>query len=185
MKTERDVVALLGLFVSRNNRKMERLELDLYLGGLNDIGWPKVYAALENLFKSTRGMPTIDEIREAAGNKTEKPVSDNELVQDAISRIRQAVSRYGMPNEGEAKRFVGDLGWAIVQRTGGWYAVCAPESYTEFDFLLKEAKQTGISILKAQNLGIDRPLTRDDTKPKLGSVASDTIKRLADAARLK
>lgn len=156
--------------------------LNFWFDALKDVPAQTIAGALKSLLKEPK-FPSLGQVLSACGIETEKPVSDNELVQDAVSRIETAVRRHGTPWPDAARKDVGEFGWEIVTRAGGWSAVCAPDSETQFAFLLKELKQTGLSILKAKNLGIDRPLMPSDTKPQLGSKADETIKRLIAATK--
>jgi hypothetical protein len=53
------------------------------------------------------------------------PTASNETVaNDAASRIFQAISKFGWTNPDGAREFVGELGWAVVRRFGGWQYVC-------------------------------------------------------------
>lgn len=40
------------------------------------------------------------------------------------SRVVEAISRFGWNNGAEARAYLGDTGWELVKRSGGWAYVC-------------------------------------------------------------
>lgn len=43
---------------------------------------------------------------------------------EAASRVIAAVHKYGWNNGGDAREFIGSLGWMAVERLGGWLVFC-------------------------------------------------------------
>lgn len=43
---------------------------------------------------------------------------------DASLKIIKSISKFGWPNHKDAKEFIGELGWAVVEAYGGWPNVC-------------------------------------------------------------
>ena len=43
---------------------------------------------------------------------------------EAASRIREAISKFGWCNSLPAREYIGELGWKVVERSGGWQYVC-------------------------------------------------------------
>lgn len=57
------------------------------------------------------------------------PYLDNSLSPDAMAnetaaRIRKAVSDIGWSQPEQARAYIGELGWAVVMRAGGWMYLC-------------------------------------------------------------
>lgn len=50
--------------------------------------------------------------------------SPDSLSNEIASKIRQAISEIGYVSPSRAKLFVGDIGWQVVQRSGGWQYLC-------------------------------------------------------------
>lgn len=44
---------------------------------------------------------------------------------EAANRILQAISKHGWNHATEARSFIGELGWLVVERQGGWENLCA------------------------------------------------------------
>lgn len=47
-----------------------------------------------------------------------------DLARDTALRIRQAITKFGWNKAGKAKEFIGEAGWNIVERFGGWMYLC-------------------------------------------------------------
>jgi hypothetical protein len=52
-----------------------------------------------------------------------QPSSDDEA-REAAARILSAVPKFGWSNRKEAQNYIGELGWAVVERQGGWVFIC-------------------------------------------------------------
>jgi len=75
--------------------------------------------------KPGRSFPSVNDVLSAMG-KT--PLSDDAQARDTVSKIVQAISTHGYNWPHRARAAVGEIGWAIVHRMGGWETVC--EDYT-------------------------------------------------------
>lgn len=51
-------------------------------------------------------------------------VDDDSLARESVSRIIEAVSKFGYSRGEEACSFVGSAGWETVKRYGGWRSLC-------------------------------------------------------------
>ncbi len=69
--------------------------------------------------KNTR-MPLPAQIRSVC----EPTVDDDSLAREAASRIVAAIRKFGWPSPNEAKEYIGELGWKVVERNGGWPPLC-------------------------------------------------------------
>lgn len=71
-------------------------------------------------------------------------------------RIREAVSKFGWPSPAKAKEHIGELGWSVVERMGGWSHICEnlgveiPESV-----FLAQARDAAESMHRLGGMGYD------------------------------
>lgn len=96
--------------------------LILYVQDVEDLVFTEVVQAMHTYRKNpkNRTVPLPAHIRDII----EPQIDDDTLAKDAAARIIHAVSKFGWNNQLEAKHFIGELGWSIVQRQGGWLHIC-------------------------------------------------------------
>lgn len=68
-----------------------------------------------------RQMPLPAQIRDMI----EPQETPEAAARDLASKISGAIVKFGHPNENLARNYIGEKGWAIVQRWGGWSYLCA------------------------------------------------------------
>lgn len=114
--------------------------------GLNDF--LKAYHSYKQDGKNTF-FPSPSQLRKYLSPE----IDDDTVAISTASKVVQAVSKFGWSNASDARAFVGELGWAGVQRFGGWMAVC--ENLGEsinlgtFQAQLREILKSEIKVQKA------------------------------------
>lgn len=102
--------------------------LRLYAEDVSDLPFDEVIRALVAYRKNpkNRFMPLPAQIRDLI-----EPVeSPEEMAREIAARIGGAIVKFGHPNEGEARIYIGPDGWNIVQRSGGWNHLCQNHGVT-------------------------------------------------------
>lgn len=96
--------------------------LKLQVEDLADLEFSQIVSALTKYRSDPKNnfWPRASKLREIIFPKQ----SIETLANEAASRIRQAISDYGWNDPQGAKKFIGDLGWNIVLRSGGWMYLC-------------------------------------------------------------
>lgn len=96
--------------------------LRMYADDLSDLRPESVIEAYTVYRRNpkNRTMPLPAQIREII----EPQVDDDTLAREAASRIVAAVPKFGYMQGQAAKSYVGELGWRVVDRYGGWQTVC-------------------------------------------------------------
>lgn len=100
--------------------------------------------------------PTPFQLRNYLENKP----SIDTLANETASRIRSAITKFGWPNPEGAKEYIGDLGWKIVERNGGWLSLCEnhglvlnPQTFHA------QSRDLAKSMIESAELGIfDQPI---------------------------
>lgn len=97
--------------------------LNLYASDLNDLALGEVLDAMSRLRRQPgrRTYPLPSDIREAVAPQEGSLLSQ---ANDIAGRISAAIGRYGYTQADRAKSFVGDLGWLVICRMGGWRSLC-------------------------------------------------------------
>ncbi len=96
--------------------------LQLFVEDLEDLPIKDVLCALKELRRDPKitRLPLPAVIRA----KLQPPQTDDDESREAAARIIAAIAKFGWPNSGHARAYIGELGWAVVQRQGGWTTVC-------------------------------------------------------------
>lgn len=139
-------------------REIPRMALKIMLDSVADLPASEIIKALENWAKTSKlnRHPLPGEVRELLSGELSVDAKANE----AANRIRQAIGDYGWCNPGEARDFIGELGWSVVIRCGGWAYVCENHG-SELNPLTfhAQARDSAKSILESAKLGqLNQPI---------------------------
>lgn len=76
-----------------------------------------------------------------------------DYAKDAASRIVAAVSEIGPYNSAAAQTYIGELGWLVVEREGGWANICRELSYENMGTLKAQWRELAISLYRRASAG--------------------------------
>ncbi len=162
--------------------ELESRQLEMYVGVLSQFPQEAVLKAgrdyVHNLKNTKFPIPPHSIMAEFLP----KEASPEHLAKEAAGRILQAVSKFGWPNPNEAQAFIGELGWRVVERFGGWSTVCANLGVSmSTDTFYAQARDLCRSTLELGAAGIhDQPIGLEAPK---GNVLS-LVQSLADKKKL-
>lgn len=123
MADRKTFVAKLTLVAEMCARQVSADLLVAYTTALEPIGFPALCAALDRIAMERNDrdpFPSIKTIRDLVA----PPVNTDHDAIEAANRIVQAIADFGYYQAEGAKRFIGELGWLVVQREGGWETLC-------------------------------------------------------------
>lgn len=87
-----------------------------------------------------------------------EPVDDDAQARDAAGRIVHAISKYGWCNVESARNYVGELGWAVVSKQGGWVNLCEASRTMNLETFQAQSRDLAKSQIKMARAGlIDTP----------------------------
>lgn len=163
-------------------RQLERSVVALMVSDLEDLDFEKVISAYSIYRRDGKNstFPLPGKIREMINPKQSK----DGLANEAASRIRKAISDFGWCNSEEAKAFIGELGWAVVERSGGWQYVCENHGLDLNPLTFHaQARDLAKSIAESSELGIhDQPIALPENKNKM---QIDNILKLTNIKEIK
>jgi hypothetical protein len=128
MSDKKTFVKLLFLLSKKANYELDDFEAELIADDLKEIGWEFVNASLSDFLKSMRSgdkFPSINELRAKSARIKGIPDDGSEDPRQLAEKCWSAISRFGYPNPDLAKKFVGPIGWKMIERQGGWVSFCA------------------------------------------------------------
>lgn len=146
--------------------------LKLQIEDLADLEFSQISAALTKYRTDPKNnfWPRASKIRELIFPKQSIETLSNE----AASRIRQAISEHGWSNPVGAKIFIGELGWKIVQRSGGWQYLCENHGVELSPLTFHaQARDLAKAMLESESLNLtDEPimLSQSNKKTEISSM---------------
>jgi hypothetical protein len=162
----------------------------MYESALNSLGYHELSQALQEIILE-RGdrdpFPSIKTIRERI-----IPAADAESdAIEASNRIVQALSKFGGVNAdlncNEAKLFIGELGWLIVERQGGWPSMCERILASQIPTLKAQWRELGKALYERARRGtLNTPpaLPKPEKNPRTLKLI-DGVKTLNSATPLR
>lgn len=162
---ERSQVAELWLTVAAMyGRDISRGAMTLMLDSIADLDSHKVLGVLSNWVRSARNKthPLPGDIRELVNPQLSAEAKANE----AATRIRAAIVKFGWAQGAEAKEWIGELGWGVVKRTGGWSYLCENHGLTLDPLTFHaQAREIAKSMIEQKKLGVfDQPVNLEGPK---------------------
>lgn len=127
--------------------------LKLQIEDLADLDFKSCVQALHEYRRNPKNVfwPKASKIREIVEPELSPEAEANEVA----SRIRGAISIFGWPNPGAARLYIGELGWTIVNRCGGWNYVCENHGVDLNPLTFHaQARDQAKAIRESVNLGI-------------------------------
>jgi hypothetical protein len=124
----------------------------LYVSDLVDLPYDDVVRAMGEVRRDpkTTRMPLPAVIRDRL-----QPADTLESnARESASRIATAVSRIGPYRTAEAKAYIGELGWEVVKRQGGWEETCAALTYDNATTLQAQWRELAISLGRRARIGL-------------------------------
>ncbi len=117
------------VFVARYyGRPLEPDVVTMMASDLEDLPFDEVKAAYEQYRKKDKLMrfPMPATIREIISPE----IDPDSVAREIASRITEAITSFGWCNGNSAKNYIGDIGWEIVRRNGGWASICQNHGVT-------------------------------------------------------
>jgi hypothetical protein len=90
-----------------------------------------------------------------------KPKENSELdvAREVSAKIIQAVSRFGSYRSKDAHEWIGEHGWKVVERQGGWANICQELNENNKGMLQAQMRDLALSIGRmSKNGSLDQPI---------------------------
>lgn len=128
----------------------------LYDQSLSPLGYEPLSRALDQIImnRSSRDpFPSISEIRKVV----EPEVSERDDAVTVSSLIYKAVAKVGPYQAALAREAIGEIGWLIVEREGGWMAVCESVTFDNAGMYKAQWRDMALSIINRSKAGLSGP----------------------------
>lgn len=152
--TEKEFITMLEALADMTGMKATPFIMGFYADNLRAFRWERVNKALLGFMEDARKFPTVAEVKEKLGILPVKPVTAEDNAREAVSRIWEAMRTCGWNRPKEAQAFIGELGWKVVERYGGWSAVTDLEEDQRMG-ITAQMRDLAISLQKFSSHGIN------------------------------
>ncbi len=113
---------LIVLTASYYGKTLSAPLLEMYVDDLSDLPTDQValaYRAYRRNPKNTQ-FPLPAQIRGVVAPE----LDPDSIAREVAARITAAIPKYGYANSIDARAYIGEIGWSIVERQGGWPYIC-------------------------------------------------------------
>jgi hypothetical protein len=155
--------------------------IEVYDMSLAPYGYPAAIKAIDQFIMSLKGRPRMPSPAELVAILAPKEDPENEA-QEAAARIIAAISRFGPYRVKDARAFIGELGWAVVLKDGGWENVCSVTS-DQLPAVRAQYRKMALSSYERAKLGMHDhapALPEPEISEQGMATLSDIMKRLED-----
>lgn len=151
----------------------------MYEKSLSQLGYEKLSYVIEQIILERGDRDPFPSIRTIREKVVPTPSAESEAI-DAANRISEAMAKYGYGRREEAKQFIGELGWLIVQRQGGWENLCENTLTTQMPTLRAQWRELGKTLWQKAKDGTlhEAPALPESTNPEKVLKLGSTIKSL-------
>ena len=136
---------------------------------------------MEDCVRSMDRFPSVKDVNERLG----KDRPDELQAREAASLISYAVSRFGSTRDLERVRTnIGELAWWVVERSGGWYAICEKHKPDNAAMLEAQWRELAKCQLNRSRLGLtDDPPGLPEPRDRAGGLMPISGRRLIASLR--
>jgi hypothetical protein len=151
-------LALLGAYFQQ---QLPDPVIVMYAEDLADLPYPDVRRAMEECRREPkrRTMPMPADIRD----RLTPAVTDGALALEAAARIVAAISKFGYYNARDSQAYIGEIGWLVVEKMGGWESICTSLTNKQmgtFHAQCRELAKAQIELSRAGKLDLPPALPR-------------------------
>ena len=126
------------------NKPMNTEIVEMYMNVLQGFDYGEVCDAINRYAMKGKFMFTVADLVAIM-----RPEPDEDAIaREVASKITKAITKFGWSNSSDAREFIGELGWKVVERKGGWNYICQNHGHildsTTFEAQSRELVKTEI-----------------------------------------
>lgn len=125
IESDRDLQILRQMIISEAayyDSQMNDIKLKMFVSEMKDMTLEGIHRAYFNMRKDPKRqkIPMPSEVRQ----EINPHLTDQNAATTAAALIVTAVGKFGYMRGAEAKEYIGELGWSVVELQGGWSYIC-------------------------------------------------------------
>jgi hypothetical protein len=120
--------------------------VQLFMCDLEDLPFNLTMQGLSmyRLDKKNRTWPRIGDLRAYADPS---PIDSREQASEIAQKCFGAIRKFGWTKSQEAREFIGEEGWEVIQRRGGWQAHCESTLEREVPILTAQFRDSLVPLI--------------------------------------
>lgn len=123
--------------------KLGDMILGFYIEELKNVPIEKIETAVKYFAtKGDRHFPSIDEFKRACGIEVINALGINEKAQKIVNDMRYCIKKFGYMRTDEAKKYLGNDAWEVLERFGGYVNICNTATDYNFDDMMIQLRKT-------------------------------------------
>lgn len=145
----------------------------LYDRALSRFGYDRAIAAVEEAVIERRGnerMPSIGDLVARCSPQ----ILDSDSAVEVAGRILSAITKFGWSNGADAPSWIGEVGWAVVERNGGWKNLCETVKEKDIPTWRAQLRDQAGAVLRRHKAGVLHQSPKFDEVAGPKSIASLT-----------
>jgi len=103
-----------------HSRTLSKDTLVTLVNAFNDLNFDDVYRELNSWLLNGNHFPLPAHIRQ----KILPVKNESDDISESVNRSLTTVTKFGYCNSDQAKNYIGELGWQIIEGMGGWVHLC-------------------------------------------------------------
>lgn len=178
--TEKDLTELksvIAITAAYYGRDLLPKVIQMRAADLCDLPFERLRWAYETYRRNVKHKsdPLPAQIRELIEPSIE---SDEAVATEAVARVITSVSKFGYNRGGDARQFIGELGWRIVEFQGGWGHLCRSLGDSiEITTAQAQWKKLALSTLeRARNGTLEKPPQIPKSNKEKFATIGDAVK---------
>lgn len=151
MSYENEIARILTLLGKYYGKQLDPDQIEMYVEDLIDLP-PEPLARAVKLYRNNPKnafFPLPSQLRAMVL----PPETPEDSAREAAGRIVAAISTVGPYDHERAKNYIGQLGWEIVKRQGGWLQVCEAMTYQNQTSLQAQWRDLGATLYRRSESG--------------------------------
>lgn len=146
--------------------KIDNDVLALYVEDLIDLPFDKVNKAINDLRRSPKQtrLPLPAMIRNRITPYAEENADDEGRI--AAANILAAISKFGHTNKAEAREYIGELGWRVVESFGGWAVTCESVRFNNKEIVMAQYRDQANTLRRSAQRMVNDQIERVPERQK-------------------
>jgi hypothetical protein len=162
--TQKQFLDKLGLLAKVCEYQLSPDLVALYDRALRKFGYDRAIAAIEEAIIERRGNDRMPSIGDLAG-RCAPEILERDTAVEVSARIWAAIGKFGWNNSTDARDWIGEVGWYVVETNGGWSRLCGTAQEKDVGTWKAQLRDHAAAALRRHKAGVL------GNAPKFGEVA--------------